>query len=473
MKYGGQELGHSFNEFAEWSRCMASVADAIASSAGLEASFERRSQDWGFQLKLSTQELEQIEKQIIAADIRIEIAEKDREIHKKNIEQSKELYDFYKDKFTKLGLYNWMASTLNKLYRQAYNMAFDMAKLTERAYQFERDDDTILIQNDNWDVERAGLLAGERLMLQLQQMEKAYIEKNVRDYEVNQSFSVAQINPEKLIQLRENGSCEFEIPEIFFNLFYPGQYKRIIKSVRLTIPCVTGPYTNVSCNLTLEGSKIRKEPKSDVDLINVPHQKSTSVATSNANNDGGTFELNFRDERYMPFEGAGAISTWNLELPNKLRQFDYDTISDVIMHISYTAKDDGAFRGKVEEEIENILIEYAESNDLMRLFSMKREFSNNLHKFLHPPAANSGYETTLNITKKHFPYFLHDKPIAVKEEEIEVFLKLKDELQLQPVEFSITGNVDDGEWILSSGDVELLPENIEDIFILFKYTMFK
>ena len=473
MKYGGQELGSSFNEFAEWSRCMASVADAIASSTGLEASFERREQDWKFQLKLATQELEQIEKQIIAADIRIEIAEKDREIHNKNIEQSKELYDFYKDKFTKLGLYNWMASTLNKLYRQAYNMAFDMAKLTERAYQYERDDDTILIQNDNWDVERAGLLAGERLMLQLQQMEKAYIEKNVRDYEVNQSFSVAQINPEQLIQLRENGSCEFKIPEIFFNLFYPGQYKRIIKSVRLTIPCVTGPYTNVSCKLTLEGSKIRKEPKSDVDLINVPHQKSTSVATSNANNDGGTFELNFRDERYMPFEGAGAISTWNLELPNKLRQFDYDTISDVIMHISYTAKDDGAFRGKVEKEIENSLIEYAGSNDLMRLFSMKREFSNNLHKFLHPPAADSGYETTLNITKKHFPYFLHDKPIAVKEEEIEVFLKLKDELQLQPVEFSITGNVDDGEWILSSGDVELIPENIEDIFILFKYTMFK
>ncbi|MEN8249898.1 MAG: neuraminidase-like domain-containing protein [Bacteroidota bacterium] len=473
MKWGGKEQGDSLTAWGNFFSSLASISESIAASAGLEAGFERRSQDWRFQLKLSTQELEQIQKQIIAAEIRIEIAEKDYEINTKNIEQSKELYDFNKDKFTKLGLYNWMASTLNKLYRQAYNMALDMAKLTERAYQFERDDDTIFIQNDNWDAQRAGLLAGERLMLQLQQMEKAYIEKNVRDYEVNQSFSIAQIHPEKLIELRENGSCEFEIPEIFFDLFYPGQYKRMIKSVRLTLPCVTGPYANVSCKLTLTDSKIRKEPKLDADLINVPHQKSTSVATSNANNDGGTFELNFRDERYMPFEGAGAISTWNLELPDKLRQFDYDTISDVIMHISYTAKDDGAFREKVETEIENSLIEYAESNDLMRLFSMKREFSNNLHKFLHPLAANGGYETTLNITMKHFPYFLHDKTIVVQEQEIEVFLKLKDELQLQPVEFSITGNVDHGEWVLSSGDVELIPENIEDIFILFKYTMFK
>jgi hypothetical protein len=39
-----------------------------------------------------------------------------------------------------------------------------------------------------------------------------------------------------------------------------------------------------------------------------------SVATSNAQNDSGLFELNFRDERYLPFEGTGAISSWRLEL---------------------------------------------------------------------------------------------------------------------------------------------------------------
>jgi hypothetical protein len=41
-----------------------------------------------------------------------------------------------------------------------------MAKLAERAYQFERDDDdTIFIAGDNWQFDRAGLLAGERLLL--------------------------------------------------------------------------------------------------------------------------------------------------------------------------------------------------------------------------------------------------------------------------------------------------------------------
>lgn len=108
-----------------------------------------------------------------------------------------------------------------------------------------------------------------------------------------------------------------------------------------------------------------KAKREDDEQKLVPRTRTLSIATSSAQNDAGVFELNFRDERYMPFEGAGAIIIWNLELPNKLRQFDYDTISDLIMHISYTAKDDGAFREKVEEEIENSLIEYAESNNLI------------------------------------------------------------------------------------------------------------
>jgi len=62
---------------------------------------------------------------------------------------------------------------------------------------------------------------------------------------------------------------------------------------------------------------------------------------SNAQNDSGMFELNFRDERYLPFEGAGVISRWRIELPQTFRQFSYDTISDVVLHIKYTARDGG------------------------------------------------------------------------------------------------------------------------------------
>src|SRR6202020_1385041 len=53
-------------------------------------------------------------------------------------------------------------------------------------------------------------------------------------------------------------------------------------------------------------------------------------------------ELRFEDERYLPFETAGAISSWRLTLNNVFRQFDYSTITDVVLHVRYTARDGGA-----------------------------------------------------------------------------------------------------------------------------------
>jgi hypothetical protein len=171
-----------------------------------------------------------------------------------------------------------------------------------------------------------------------------------RSLEIDQSISLAQIDPAAVMQLRETGTCTFEIPEMSFDLCYPGQYRRRIKSVRLTIPCVTGPFTSVDATLALASSQIRTEAKlGSTFLKEVPTRRSVVIATSSAQNDSGVFELSFRDERYTPFEGAGAVSKWRLDLPKNLRQFDYQTISDVIFRMSYSAEEDASFRQKVKE----------------------------------------------------------------------------------------------------------------------------
>jgi hypothetical protein len=91
---------------------------------------------------------------------------------------------------------------------------------------------------------------------------------------------------------------------------------------------VTGPCTNVGATLRLTGSKIRRQPKLGAsELVDVPVRRSVTIATSSAQNDAGVFEFSFRDERYMPFEGAGAISSWQLTLPKSFRSFDYHTHS--------------------------------------------------------------------------------------------------------------------------------------------------
>ena len=107
---------------------------------------------------------------------------------------------------------------------------------------------------------------------------------------------------------------------------------RRIRNVALSLPSVAGPYTSLNCTLSLLRSSARKsavpgdngyartgsEDDRFVDYLGSVE----SIVTSAGNNDAGMFETNLRDERFLPFEGAGAISSWRLELPQEFEPFD-------------------------------------------------------------------------------------------------------------------------------------------------------
>lgn len=405
MKYGGRELSTGTRNLGDGTDTLALIADNIAILAGLEASHQRRDHDWRYQLKVAQQEYRQSSIQLLAAEIRQQIAEHDLTIHDKNMEQADELFDFYKNKFTNLGLYNYMASTLNRLYRDAYNIAHDLARQAEAAYHDELNSSEVLIQGDNWQFDRAGLLSGERLMLQLQQLEKKFMDENVRQPEIMQTFSLAMLSPTELLKLRQTGSCDIKIPEIAFEVLYPGQFRRRIKSVRITIPCVAGPYTNIGAKLTLQKHSIEMV---DGDGIGTPQvAQAASISSSTANNDSGVFELNFRDERYLPFEGAGAISEWKLELPANLRSFNYDTISDVLLHISYTAQEGN--RVLAEKDLIHLVKGFAANNVFYRLVSLRYDFPDTLHKLFSQNNQTASFE----LTPAHFPYLLSSNSLTI------------------------------------------------------------
>jgi hypothetical protein len=164
----------------------------------------------------------------------------------------------------------------------------------------------------------------------------------------------------------------------------------------------------------------------DDDRFRTTYVPVTSIATSTGQNDSGMFEFNFRDERYLPFEGAGAISDWMIELSQEkeFRQFDYSTIADVILHVKYTAREAGGlFTESAVTYIKNFLKNVSELSDqpLMRLFDMKHEFPTEWHAFLHP--ATEGGEQVLKFTlgKERFPFIAHDRVIVVMK--IDVFAR--------------------------------------------------
>jgi hypothetical protein len=406
MKWGGVELCNSLEGFSFNLESIAKIAENIAASAGLEASFDRRREDWEFQRDVAQREVDQLQRQIRAAEIRRDIAKKSLVVHEQSIRQSEDIHEKYADKFTNFGLYTWLASNLQRTYRHAYTNALALARLCQAAFEFERDEEPrIALGANSWNGAHAGLLAGESLVLELQALERRFIETNYRTLEIEQSFPLTQIDPAALLRLRQFGECEFTIPEVFFDLAYPGHYRRRIKAARLTLPCVTGPYTNVGATLTLTASSVRRKPNPDTELVPVPLKRTVSIATSKAQNDAGVFELSFHDERYMPFEGAGAISTWKLELPRTFRPFDYATISDVVLTLHYTALADDHLRKTIEAENtdrENGILQYLAKTSITRIFSLRQEFPLTFRQLMTNPL---GTPASFEIKDWHFPAF--------------------------------------------------------------------
>jgi hypothetical protein len=409
MKFGGSQLGAAGRAVAEGLNALAAYNEMGASRAGVEASNLRRDQEWRHQVQLATHEIEQIKKQITAAELKQDIAKRSREVHDKTAEQSEEMFNFLRDKFSNFGMYSYLSSQLHRLYRSAFNSAFSMVRMTEQAYRAERTDDATILNGNYWDAGHSGLLAGERLLMDLQSLEQRYIETNCRQLEIEQSFSLAQLAPDELATLRLTGECSFNIPEWFFDLTYPGQYRRRLKAVRLTIPCVTGPYTNVGATLRLERSMIRSTlPSPLLPATSLPEpdpvllRHTVKIATSKGQYDAGVFDFNFRDERLMPFEGAGAISGWNLFLPKTMRMFDYNTISDVVVHLSYTAEYDNLLKENREAEAAGI-ISHLRAVSMKRWFSLRNECPDVFHRVLTSPL-NTKVDFT--IEERHFPFFL-------------------------------------------------------------------
>jgi hypothetical protein len=395
-------------------------------------------------------EITQIFKQLRAAQIREAIAEKEWNNHQQQIKHAQEIeyfltgeknpewtqkIDAKEKKTTNQALYAWMRREVKGLYGQVFQFAFDVAKKAERALQHELSNPELNFLQFGYLAGKEGLLAGEKLYLDIKRMEMAYHDLNQREYELTKHVSLLQVNPLALLQLRTTGRCTVFVPEELFDMDGPGHYFRRIKSVAVSIPCVVGPYTSINCTLTLLKSSIRKSPQlrdgnyaresSEDDRFSDHFGSLQAIVTSTGQNDSGLFETNLRDERYLPFEGSGVVSEWQLELPanpskGDPRQFDYDTIADVILHFRYTAREAGGLLR--DGAIANLKtrIEEAQATGSVRLFSVRHEFPAEWAKFksVKIEGNTKTAELTLELRQEHYPFWSQGKLEAVKRADI-------------------------------------------------------
>jgi hypothetical protein len=426
IKFGGDNFVFNTDSLASATRAIAEEFSYEATNAGKLGSYSRREQEWTFQSNSAKGEINQIFKQLRGAQIREAIAQKEYENHQVQMEQAQQIVDFlqgnqvsggFQVKETTIGFYALMKRELKALYARAFQLAFEVAKKAERALQNEIGDPSLNYVQYNYLDGSDGLLAGEKLLFDLKAMEMAYHDLNQREYELTKHVSLLQANPLALVQLRATGSCSFTLPEELFDMDGPGHYFRRAKSIAITLPCVTGPYTSVNCTLTLQKSSIRISANvgagypragSDDSRFNDYYGTLQSIVTSSAQDDSGLFETNLHDERYLPFEEAGvAGSQWQLTLPSDVRQFDFDTITDVILHVRYTAREGGdVLKAAAVGNLQG-LIKLAQTVGSTCLFSVRHEFPSQWAKFqsVTVGGATPTAELQLTLVPELYPFW--------------------------------------------------------------------
>lgn len=414
--FGGEKLAAVSRIAADIIRTLANREQDQAGMAARTASYERRADEWRLQHNLAARELMQIGRQILTSVITEQAAHREYLNLRDQVKQSHEVDRFLRDKYTNRELYSWMQGELTRVYYDYYRFAVDVARKAEQTMKRELMsadlDQTQFVQGSYWDAGRQGLLAAEALALDLRRMEMAYHENRRREYELVRHVSLMQLDPLALLELRATGSCEVSVPESLFDLDCPGHYMRRIKQVSLSIPGITGPYTSVGCTLSLLRSSVRTTPAGSSyrraggqdDRFTDYAGAIQSIVTSSGHDDSGMFGPSAHDERFLPFEGAGAISSWRLELPTEFRQFDYGTIPDVILHMRYTARAAGGLLREAAVANLKQLVADAQAAGSARLMSMRQEFPSAWARMKATPTGQRA-ELAVELREEHYPYW--------------------------------------------------------------------
>ena len=101
--------------------------------------------------------------------------------------------------------------------------------------------------------------------------------------------------------------------------------------------------------------------------------------------DDGVFDASLTDGRYLPFERIGAVSQWRLRLPLASNQIDFDSITDVVLTVRYTALDGG---DRFRADVQRLLPLYRGK----AFVSLAQQYSAGWYAFLAEPTIDGGVQ---------------------------------------------------------------------------------
>jgi hypothetical protein len=324
----------------------ANVRSIASQARAMQATFQRREQEWRFQSTLAGWDVQIGNQGITLANDRVAVSGQEREIALLQQQFAQEVIDFLGNKFTGVELWLWMGQTLRRYYRDHLTYATVTARMAQRALEFERQESIPIIAPVYAEREKRDLLAAEHLLTDINKLDQHRLTTEQRRKELTKIFSLSQLDPIGFNALRNGHGMAFSTLLSHFDRDFPGHYLRLIKSVSLTVIALVPPNESIQATLSNAGiSRVMVGPP--FDTPKVIQRMPESIAVTAANNGTGLFELRYDDPILLPFEGAGVETSWILDIPRGANRFSFGTLADIIFTIRYTAHEDTTYREKV------------------------------------------------------------------------------------------------------------------------------
>ncbi len=358
LAVGGSRWGGIPKAIGSGIALTASATKINADNISQSEAWRRRRQEWEIQKNNAESEVKQIDAQLEALAVRRTATEMQREHLEIQQAQTQAQLEFLQRKFSNKALCSWLHGRLASIYYRFYDLTATRCMMAEAAFAWQTGETTRYIKPGAWQSSNAGLMAGESLLLNLTEMEQAWLKWNHRTLKVTRTVSLAEVYSADKVDLAAKitellkGSGSGSTPaqtglsmttdkqlHAAFNLKalniaddYPaglGKTRRI-KQISVTLPALTGPYQDVRAVLSYGG---------DVKLPD----GCRAIAVSHGMNDDGQFRLDFNDGHWLPFEGIPVDNSGNLTLSFPGATGDKQkalllSLSDIIIHIRYTIR---------------------------------------------------------------------------------------------------------------------------------------
>jgi hypothetical protein len=329
----------------------AAAAELDIQVAALQASHERRVEEWTLQSAVAAQDSQIGRQQVTLARDLTQIVQQEKSIAETQASQARDTIEFLSNRFTGFELYDWMSGILSDVYRSLLQQATSMAKVAQAQLAFERQEmPPATIRTDYWTApssnplamssakgeDRQGLTGSARLLADIYQLDQYDFDTNKRKLAVSKTLSLAQMAPAEFQRFRETGVIVFNTPMELFDRDFPGHYLRLIRRLRTSVIALIPTTEGIRATLSNTGiSRVVIGPEI-FQVIPIRRDPET-VALSAPIGSTGVFEMDDTSEMYLPFEGHGVDGTWELRLPKASNRFDFRTIADVLITIEYLA----------------------------------------------------------------------------------------------------------------------------------------